>query len=275
MRKAINAWTIPANVSFEEMFLSISSAGFEAIELNVDKEEHSKHSLSMKSSSANYHEIIQLSEKYHLPVCSISTSLYGGLLGSPDEKERKKGQDILRKQLECAAALGADGILVVPGGINDTTSIIDAYKWSKQSIQELIPEIENAKIKVGLENVWNGFFASPMDMVRFIDDFDCPYIGAYYDVGNVLINSYPEYWIEILNKRIMKIHIKDFYHSGWNQGVFVNLLQGSARWAHIMKALQNAGYDDVITAELSDLPNTPDYLYRITSDAMNVIMNMK
>ena len=273
MKKAINAWSVPGSVSFEEMFQSISSAGFEGIELNLEREGASSHSLTFGSGSTVYDQINALARQYRLPDSSISTSLYGGTLGSDSAEERESGKNVLRKQLECAAALGADAILVVPGGIGDNTSILQAYANSRLSLMEMVPEIESAKIRVGLENVWNGFFASPMDMARFIDDLNCPTIGAYFDVGNVAINSYPEYWIEVLAERIFKIHLKDFAHSSWQQGSFVNLLQGDIRWAHVVNALRKAGYDGFLTAELSAMPNTPEYLYSITSHALDIIKN--
>lgn len=274
MKKAINAWSVPGDISFEEMFKCISAAGFDGIELNLDREGASAHCLTLDFDLKNYNQINALTRQYNLSVCSISTSLYANTLGSDCEEEREHGKKVLRKQLECAAALGADGILVVPGGIGENTSIQQAYANARQTILELVPEIERAKIKVGLENVWNGFFASPMDMTRFIDDLSCPYIGAYFDVGNVAVNSYPEYWIEILGQRIFKIHVKDFQHSGGYRGNFVNLLQGDIRWDRVMKALSTAGYDDYLTAELSEMPKTPEYLYSITSQALDVIRKL-
>lgn len=272
MKKAINAWSVPESVSFEEMFRDISEAGFQGIELNIDGENASLHSLRLDSGAGEYDRIGSLAAKYSLPVCSISTSLYGGTLGSDDAQEREFGKNVLRKQLECAAALGADGILTVPGGISENTSIRRAAENSERSIRELVPEIERAKINVGLENVWNGFFASPWYMAEFIDGLACRYIGAYFDVGNVAVHSYPEYWIEILGTRIMKIHVKDFQRSGWYNGSFVNLMQGDIRWGLVVKALRAAGYDGFLTAELGILPATPEYLYKITSGALDIIL---
>lgn len=274
MKKAINAWSVPGNVPFEDMFKSISAAGFEGIELNIDQAGASSHCLTLDSDKNDYAQINALARQYNLPICSISTSLYGGTLGSNCGQEREGGKAVLRKQLECAAALGADCILVVPGGIGDDTSIRQAYDNSKRSLEEMAPEIEQAKIKVGLENVWNGFFASPMDMAQFIDELNCPYIGSYFDAGNVAISSYPEYWIEILAQRIFKIHVKDFLHSGWRQGNFVNLLQGDIRWSNVVHALRTTGYDGYLTAELAEMPNTPEYLYSITSQALDVIIKL-
>ncbi len=275
MQKSLNAWSVPGAVAFEDMFRSVAAAGFEGIELNLDREGASAHSLAYSSGPADYARINKLALEYHLPVCSISTSLYANHLGSDDPAEAEDAKHVLLKQLECAAALGADGILVVPGGISDTRSIAQAYANSKRTLLELIPEINAAKIMVGLENVWNGFFASPFDMARFIDDLNCRYVGAYFDVGNVAIDSNPEDWIEVLGRRICKIHVKDFRRAGWRGGAFVNLLEGSIRWERVTPALRAAGYDGYLTAELADMSKTPEYLYRITSDALEIIRNLK
>lgn len=274
MKKAINAWSVPGVVSFEEMFRSVSATGFEGIELNLDREGSSAHSLTFSSGKLEYDHINVLARQFKLPICSISTSLYANTLGSDSEPECENAKKVLRKQLECASALGADGILVVPGGISETRSVQQAYANSKQTLLELAPEIVQAKINVGLENVWNGFFASPFDMAHFIDELNCPFIGAYFDVGNVAINAYPEYWIEILGRRICKIHVKDFRRPSMNSGAFVNLLEGSIRWDLVVKALHTAGYDGYLTAELADMPKTPEYLYRITNDALAIICSL-
>lgn len=275
MKKAINAWSIPENVTFEEMFSQISKAGYDGIELNIDKEDSSSHSLTLTTDKACLDKISELSKKYSLPVCSISTSLFAPeTLGSDDEKCRESGKLIIRKQLEYALALGADGVLVVPGGIGENRSIKRAYENSFESLSSMKSEIAQGHIKVGLENVWNNFFASPVDMKNFIDSLDCKNIGAYFDVGNVMIFSHPEHWIEILGSRIMKIHLKDFIRTSGNAGTFVNLLEGSVCWAKVMNALRTAGYDGYLTAEVAALPQSPEYLYESTKLALDKICSM-
>ncbi len=273
MKKAINAWTIPQCVPFEDMFRQVSEAGFHAIELNIDAQDASCHSLTMDSGRELYDQINGLVQRYNLPVCSISTSLYGGTLGSDDPTEQEYGKGVLRKQLECARALGADAILVVPGGISESVSIQKATQNSRHAISQMIGEIEGAKIAAGLENVWNGFFASPTDMAAFIDSFGSSYIRAYFDVGNVAAFSYPEYWIEILGPRICKVHVKDYLRTGgWHSGCWANLLQGSIRWDRVTASLRQAGYAGHLTAELPVLEQAPEYLYEMTSKALDHIL---
>lgn len=64
-------------------------------------------------------------------------------------------------------------------------------------IRETAGEYE---IQVGIENVWNKFLLSPLEMRNFIDEIGSPFVGAYLDVGNVLYCGYPEQWIEILGQ---------------------------------------------------------------------------
>lgn len=274
MKKAINAWTVPSQVPFREMFQQIGAAGYEGIELNLDGES-TAHSLTMSTTPSQTAEIRGLSQEFQLPVHSISSSLYGPeTLGSDDPKLREKGKDILRKQLELAHALGAQAILVVPGGVGPERSLSRAWDNCLESLSSLKGEIAAGDVKVGLENVWNGFFLSPRDMAAFIDTLDCAKIGAYFDVGNVKIFSYPEHWVEVLGSRIIKVHVKDFANTGTNAGHFVNLLEGSIDWAKVMAALRGAGYDGYLTAEVEAFPLSPEYQYQATAMALRHIIGL-
>ena len=274
MKKALNAWTVPAQVSFEELFQKLSAAGYDGVELNLDREAGG-HGLTMETTQLQTAEIKELSQTYNLPVHSISSSLYTAeTLGSDDPACRKQGQDILRKQLELASALGADGILVVPCGVSDQRSLTQAWDNCLESLSALKGEILQSGIKVGVENVWNGFFLSPRDMADFIDTLGCPSIGAYFDVGNVEIFSHPQDWIEILGSRIVKVHVKDFARTTTNAGHFVNLLEGSIDWAKVKAALDAAGYQGYLTAEVDTFHRTPEYQYEITGMALDHILNL-
>ncbi|MCK9252904.1 MAG: sugar phosphate isomerase/epimerase [Eubacteriales bacterium] len=270
MRIAMNAWSIPAHIPFDAMFGQIAAAGFAGIELNLDRTDSSAHSLTSETDSQAIRQIRSLSEQYRLPVCSVSTSLYGAnQLGSADGAERRRGQDVIKRQLELARALDAGAILAVPGGISDQVMRLDAYAYAKEAILEIKGEIEASGIMVGLENVWNSFFLSPSDLSGFIADLDSPAIGAYFDVGNVAVFSRPEDWIAALAGRIVRIHIKDFKRgASWYSGHFVNLYEGSINWLSVMASLRQAGYDGWMTAELATMPQYPELLYQMTASAM-------
>lgn len=279
MKKSINAWSVEKNTDFEEMFAQIKAAGFDGIELNLDNENSSAHSLGFSTSREDLAGVKAFSEKYDLPVVSISTSLFGSTMGSPERNERETAKNIVMKQLECAEALGATGILVVPGGLSDDVGLKTARENCLKTLAALKGNIDDIGIFVGVENVWNRFFTSPYDMSGFIDELGSAFIGAYFDVGNVVEFSEPENWIEILGSRIGKIHVKDFKRNGgaYSGGDWVDLLSGSVNWQKVIPALKAAGFDGYLTAEVGK--NIPDQtqteFYAMVANQLEEIMKME
>ena len=260
MEKALNAWTVDASVGFEEMLAAVSAAGFDAIELNVDKVGgDSKHSITFETTEDDYAMIRGLINKYSLPVPGISSSLWGINMGNPDLWDT--ADRVLKKQIEAAKALGADGILIVPGGMNDEITLAAARRNCIEYLKSRSDYIMSQGIFVGVENVWNLFFMSPFDMASFIDEIGCPKIGAYFDVGNVVAFSKPEHWIEVLGSRIGKVHVKDFKLETrtLKGGTFVDITHGSANWETIIPWLRKVGYDGYLVGEV--FKSEPDMSY--------------
>jgi hexulose-6-phosphate isomerase len=277
MKKSINAWTVDAADDFEAAFRAVKEAGFEGIELNVDRDGYSAHSITLEKGT-DLEALAGLSRKYSLPVVSISTSL-GGNTGLADRENRRRAHKVIRRQIECAKALNAGAVLSVPGGVSGDLSLQEARGNSLECYRELGEEIAASGILVCLEQVWNGFFTSPFDMARFIDELDNPSIGAYFDVGNVLAFSWPEYWIEVLGNRIRRVHVKDFKRSGglFQGGNWVDLGTGDADWRKVIAALRKAGFDGYLTAETSITESAvpgityPAY-YKTVSEALGSII---
>ena len=250
MKQALNAWTVDQSMDMEQTFAAVAKAGFCAIELNMDAP-GAPHGLSMETTASDYADIRRLSEKYQLPVCSIASSLWWQAgMGNPAHWD--DGQALLYKQIEAARELGAGGILIVPGGMNDTLSLDATRKNCIDFLRSQREYIEKSGIFVGVENVWNGFFLSPYDMASFVDEVDSPLVGAYLDVGNMLAFSTPEYWIEVLGERIGKVHVKDYKRNGGlnSGGNWVDITCGSADWKKIIPALRKAGYDGYLVGEV-------------------------
>jgi hexulose-6-phosphate isomerase len=271
MLSCINAWTAPGGATFEEFFAAVAEAGFDGVELNIDSA--GAHSLTLATTDAELAAIKSKAESAGVRVTSISTSLWGDLLSRDD---LSPARELLDAQLRFAEALGADGILVVPGGIGKY-SIVEAHHRCLAALRSMSDIIAAHDVWVGLENVWNGFFMSPIDMARFIDDVNegesRPRVGAYFDIGNVMVFSQPEYWIEALGARIKKVHVKDFVRShGVFTGWFCNLLEGSVNWRAVGAALKAAGYDSSLTAELGYMEPC-EYLYDITNRAQRIIID--
>jgi hexulose-6-phosphate isomerase len=190
-------------------------------------------------------------------------------LSSTDEHVRLKGVEGIRNALEVAKWSGAGVVLVVPGVVTPDASYEAVYDLSRKSLRELLPTAERLGVVMAMENVWNKFLLSPMEMRDFIDGFDHELVKAYFDVGNILIYGYPHHWVETLGKRLVKVHIKDF---SVGQRQFVPVLSGDVDFPRFVNALKGIGYNDYLTAELPPYPQFPEQLVYDTSAHLDCII---
>ena len=114
----------------------------------------------------------------------------------------------------------------------------------------MIPLAAELKVIIAIEEVWNKFLLSPLEFASYVDQFKSPWIRAYFDVGNVVISGYPQDWIRTLNKRIAKLHLKDFKFQK-RTAEFVPLREGEINWKEVHAALAEIGYHGTATVELS------------------------
>jgi hexulose-6-phosphate isomerase len=127
------------------------------------------------------------------------------------------------------------------------TSLRNAKLWER-----ILPLAAELRIVVAVEEVWNKFLLSPVEFARYVDEFESPWVRAYFDVGNVVFYGYPQDWIRTLGKRIVKLHLKDFlldrpsgrFH--WR-----NLGEGDIDWPEVRRALADIGYDGYTTTEIA------------------------
>ena len=279
MKKGINIWSFPQGTIKESLMLA-KKAGFEGVELALNGEGE----LSMQSTEKEIAEIRKMAEDMGLELYSLSCGLcWDYRLSDEDQSMREKAKDMIKKQLDTASILGADTALVIPGAVNVEFSSPEkkvaydvVYERALEGINELKRYAESVKVNIGLENVWNKFLLSPMEMRDFIDKIGSEYVGSYLDVGNTLYCSYPEDWVRILGKRIKKVHFKDYRMQAGGLHGFVDLLAGDVDYPEVVKALGEIGYDDWVSAEM--IPNykhhTDAILYN-TSYAMDRILGRK
>ena len=273
MLKSMNAWATPNEVGFREMFDDYAAAGFQGVELCFEQEGASAHSLSLSTTDEELYRIRADADAAGIRITSICAALLGGSLGCENKERNEWGKNAIRRQLQMAKILGCRSILVYPSGFSAEYSLDNAYKRALQSFRELKDEIDAQDVLVALENA-DQFFLSPYDYAKFIDDIGSDKVGAYLDFANIQIFQYPysEHWLDILGKRVVSVHIKDYKPLGLGLGVFVPLLAGEVPYRRIMPMLRKIGYDGPLVAELPNMmPSAPKYLYEVTSKALDVI----
>ena len=276
MKKAISIWSF-AEKNIEDCIILASKAGFEGIELSLDETGQ----VSLESSDQQLRKIRSFAENAGVKIHSVASGLYWQYsFTSNAADERKKASDIAVRHMETAKILGADSVLIVPGAVavdfipdREIIQYDTAYNRALRAFIDLKPFAESLKIHIGIENVWNHFLLSPLEMRDFIDVIDSSYIGSYLDVGNIISSGFPEHWIRILGKRIKKVHLKDYKKNPGGLNCFVDLLSGDVNWPEVIKAFKEIEYDSWFTAEmLPPYKYYPDQIIYNTSAAMDQIL---
>ena len=278
MKKGISIWSF-AETDLRKCMGLAKDAGFDGLELALD--EHGP--VSMDSGKEDIMKVKSMAEEVGIELYSVACGLYWTYsYTSANEENRNKAKEITKKQLQVAAWLGCDTILVVPGAVEvafDPGEVVEydvAYERALSALRELAPVAESLKVSIGVENVWNRFLLSPMEMADFIDKVGSDYVGSYFDVGNVLFSGYPEHWIKILNKRIKKVHFKDYRRAAGDLHGFVDILAGEVNWPKVMEQLEKVSYDGWVTAEmLPPYAHYPETIIYNTSNAMDKILGRK
>ena len=159
----------------------------------------------------------------------------------------------METSLRNASRWGADAVLLVPAVVDAKTSYGDAWTRSQRVIRErLLPQARDIKIVIAVEEVWNKFLLSPLEFARYVDEFQSPWLKAYFDVGNIVFYGFPQDWIRTLGARIVKVHFKDFQlERSKGQFAWKNIGEGDIDWVEVHRALIEIGYKGYVTTEVS------------------------
>jgi L-ribulose-5-phosphate 3-epimerase len=256
LRKSTLISMLPRQQSYAERFAIARDAGFEAVEMQTI------------GADAEAAEIKEASAKTGLKIHSVMNADHWRFpLSSADPEVVSKCLAGMETSIKNAQLWGAETVLLVPAVVNATTSYRDAWTRSQRIIRErLLPVARDQKIIIAVEEVWNKFLQSPLEFARYVDEFDSPWVKAYFDVGNVVINGYPQDWIRTLGSRIVRIHLKDFKVNSRDRTYeFTNVGEGDIDWPEVRRALAEIGYSGYVTTEIGggDLAYLKDVAARV------------
>ncbi|HIJ65260.1 MAG TPA: sugar phosphate isomerase/epimerase [Candidatus Hydrogenedentes bacterium] len=259
MKVSVNYWMVggfEGELPIADAAQTAKSIGYDAIELCYGAGE-----LLPSTDEGKLAALRSRIAEAGLEIASLATGAYWRTsLSSPDDTERTAAVEFTEAYIKAAGALGVDAVLVVPGSVDvgwDPSRPVvpakQAYALSQRSIRTLLPVAEAAGVCVAVENVWNKFLTGPFEFASYIDSFASPFVKAYFDVGNCLINGYPEHWIELLGDRIARLHFRNFTRKncgGTLDDFAASLLDGDVDWRRVFEALNAIGYDGYVTAEV-------------------------
>ncbi|MGH9672895.1 MAG: sugar phosphate isomerase/epimerase family protein [Bryobacteraceae bacterium] len=244
IRKSVLWSMLPSKLTPRERFELAKEVGFIEVEIGT------------VTDPAMAEEIRKASDDAKVPIHSIMNQAHWRYpLSSADPAVVEKSMEGMKTSLDNARLFGAETVLLVPAVVDAKTRYADAWTRSQQQIRKLIPLAAERKVIIAVEEVWNKFLLSPLEFARYVDDFNSPWVKAYFDVGNVVLTGFPQDWIRTLGKRIVKLHLKDFR---WRQDPqtrqrvteFVDLREGEVDWKEVYAALTEIGYRGSATVEL-------------------------
>ena len=279
MKKSISYWSFEGGLAgtapIKDVLAQGKKLGYDAVELCFAL----TGPLTPTTTEEQCKQILAQAKEIGIEISSLCTGTYWDIsLTAESEEERKKAYDFTVSYIEHARMMKLNAILVVPGAVDVffkpgfTPVQYDlVWKRSVQQLKKLARVAEKNKVTICVENVWNKFLLSPVEIKMFLQEIGSRWVASYFDVGNIMLYGYPQQWIRILGKTIKRIHFKDFKRSVGTAAGFCDLLAGDVPWAEVMKAFREVGYDGYCTAEM--VPPTPGVLER-TSAAMDKIFKM-
>lgn len=238
IRKGVLISMLPKEMSYTDRMKIARDVGFQSVEGMTIQEPREAEEIKKAADAAG------------IPIHSVmNMGHWENPLSSDDPAVVEKSLAIMRTSMGNAKLWGASAVLLVPAVVNPKTSYKDAWSRSQTAIKKLIPLAEESKVIIAVEEVWNKFLVSPLEFARYIDEFNSPWIKAYFDVGNIVFYGYPQDWIRTLGKRIVKLHLKDFaFRQGRTE--WTELKEGQIDWKAVYDALAEIGYKGDATVEL-------------------------
>jgi hexulose-6-phosphate isomerase len=245
LKKAVKYGMIGIKGSAADKLNLVKKLGFQGVEIDspsgIDLDELNK---AVKETGIVVHGVI---DSVH----------WGQPLSSSDEKVRAKGLEALRTAIGDAKKVGADTVLLVPGVVNKDVTYKECWERSTAEVKKALGDAEKAGVKIAIETVWNNFITKPEQLIEYVDQFKSQWVGAYFDISNMLKYGVPaETWIRKLGKRMLKFDFKGYSvekakKSGneWD-GFKVEIGEGSENWPEVLKALAEVGYNGWATAEV-------------------------
>ena len=223
-------------------FKAAKAAGFDGIELN--------------SPGINVEETRAAIEASGLPVDGSVCSTHWKLHHSDkDPSVRAQALQDLETAIRQTHAVGGHTVLLVVGHGDDGPEE-EVWQRSVANIRQVLPLCAELGMTIAIENVWNRFLydhgggndQTAEKFVRYVDEFNSPWVGMQFDIGNHWKYGNPADWIRQLGKRVVKLDIKGFSRS---KADWADITEDDLPWVDVRNALDEIGYQGWVAAEVN------------------------
>lgn len=222
-------------------FKAVKAAGFDGIELNAPGIDVEQTKDAIEASGL----VVDGS------VCSTHWDIRHS---SPDAAVRKQAHADFETAIRQTHAVGGHTVLLVVGHGKDGTPE-EVWTRSVENIKKSLPLCGELGMMIAIENVWNHFLydhSGPANQtaeqfVKYVDEFDSPWVGMQFDIGNHWKYGNPAAWIRQLGRRVVKLDIKGFSRA---KNGFTEILHDDLPWAETRQALDDIRFEGWVAAEV-------------------------
>ena len=227
--------------SLADKFKAAKAAGFDGIE--------------MDSPGMNVEETKAAIKEADFPVDGTVCSTHWSIRHtSPKAEDRATALEHLKSALRDTHAVGGGTVLLVVGKGEDGPES-EIWERSIENISKALPLAAQLGVQIAIENVWNQFLydhagdhtQTAEKFVKYVDEFNSPWVGMQFDIGNHWKYGSMGDWIRALGKRVVKLDLKGFSRK---DNKFTDIGEGDIDWADVRKALLEINYYGWAAAEV-------------------------
>lgn len=237
LRKAVKYGMIKDGKDVLEKFQLLKATGFAGVEMD-------------SPAKIDRAEVVAARDKSGIVIHGVVDSTHWSIRHSdPKPEVREQAMKDLEGALRDCKQYGGDTALLVPGAVRnkDSENFDQVWERSTEQVKKAIPLAKELNVKIAIEVVWNNFITKPEQLIKYVDQFASPHVGAYFDCSNMIKFGVPSAdWIRQLGKRMLKFDFKGYSKAK----EWVPIGEGDENWPEIRKALAEVGYHTWATAEI-------------------------
>jgi sugar phosphate isomerase/epimerase len=267
MKFGASIWPFNWDAPYDEGMRRIAGLGFKAVELIAWKREF----LDTYYTPAHIKELRTIAENEGIEISEFVSTPHG--LAQQDKAERDKAVEHFKRTAEVAVALGTkivNTVSVYPFDLHFPwitdlphlqefkVAIPSGLDWQRNwedyvdATRKCTAICEDAGLKYALEPHPFRYMSNAASMLRLIEHVNSHALGMNFDPSHLFpVGEIPQVVIYQLGKRIFHCHFSDndgATNVHWRPG------KGKIDWEAVLRALQDTGYDGVISMEFEDVP---------------------
>lgn len=168
---------------------------------------------------------------------------------------------VLERFLAAAASVSCPCVRVGAPGYDGKTKYKEVFEQAIRNVETVEKLSQKHKVKSVFETHMFNIIPSASAAYQLVRHFDPDYVGIVYDPANGMVEGWENFGIDLLDKYIAHVHMKnlswlpdkggqvDYFCDGRWRWVFSGIMAGVSNWSKIIKALKAINYDHAISFE--------------------------